>query len=68
MVSRADRKIQREAMIHRDHIYLVEKLNRQEEMLTVYGKCFNDMMEWFVLNDKHLKKLPVSKRPRIPGE
>ena len=49
-----------------DHKYYVEKIEEQDRELRVYRDCFLDMMKWFNKNRKHLKKVPVSERPRIP--
>lgn len=48
--------------------YLVEKIERLEQQLRNYQENFFLMMMWFKKNRRHLKKLPVSRRIKLPGE
>ncbi len=55
-------------MIPSDHEYFVKKEEQKDYELRVYRECFFEMMLWFKKNKKHLKKLPVSRKPKFPKE
>ena len=52
-------------MNEKDYKYFVEKLEQKDRELAVYRESFFEMMLWFRKNKKHLKKLPVSRKPRV---
>lgn len=55
-------------MTLKEHQYYVLKIERRERQLREYEDCFAEMMKWFTKNRKHLKKLPVSRLPKVPWE
>lgn len=54
-------------MTDKDYKYFVEKLDQKDRELRVYRESFLHFILWFNKNKKHLDKLPVSSRPKVPS-